>query len=189
MRLHKLDDRKLTKSGAKRKTSGDDGGEGENATSFAQRSLEKRCYACGSKEHVLTNCPHKDNIPRSQWYDRKNREFKHDQSKGKKNCNELVASNADVSVISSRSAAGAAWSGAQFHSKLCLNKNTKKLSCGAHENDVVILDSGSIVSLFESRNLITYTRETEVKIELDTNVGSRIIDKDLVPSTSTKMEL
>ena len=77
MQLHKHNDRKLTKSGTKRKTGGDDGGEGENATSFTQRSSERRCYACGSKEHVLTNCPRKDNIPRSQWYDRTNRLFTH----------------------------------------------------------------------------------------------------------------
>ena len=82
MRLHKHDDRKLTKSGAKRKTDGDYGGEGENATSFAQRSSKKRLYACGSKEHVLTNCPHKDDIPRGQWYNRTNREFTYHQSEG-----------------------------------------------------------------------------------------------------------
>ena len=42
---------------------------------------------------------------------------------------------------------------------------------------MIILDSGSTVSLFKSRNLITNAREAEVKIELDTNVGSRIIDE------------
>ena len=106
----------------------------------------------------------------------------------------MAASDADVSVISSTSAAGAAWSEAQFHFKLCLNKNTKKLSCRSHKNDVVILDSGSTISLCKSRNLITNARKAEVKIELDTNVGSRIIDevgdiKGLKKSTSTKLEL
>ena len=177
MQLHKNDDRKLTKSGAKHRISGDDGGGGENATLFAEKSLEKRCYACGSKEYVLTNCTHKDNILRSQWYDRTNREFTLHQSEGNDNDNQLVASNANVSVISRMSATGVAWSGAQFYSKLCLNKNTKKSSCGAHENDVVILDSRSTDSLFKSRNLITNTREAEVKIKLDANVGSRIIDE------------
>jgi len=35
---------------------------GEN--SFALSLNERRCYACGAKEHMLDTCPYKDDITR-----------------------------------------------------------------------------------------------------------------------------
>ena len=107
MRLHKYDNNKKSsnKSGLKKNTGSDGGDKGENATSFVQRSLEKRCFVCATKEHLVDRFPHKANIARNQWCDRTNREYDHHQSKGNGDDDALVASDADVSIVSSTSAA------------------------------------------------------------------------------------
>ena len=178
LRTHKSDDKKDKKPGKKKRENNE--GEGENATSFAQRSTERRCYACGTKEHMLDQCPHRDNIPRNSWYDRTNREYTHHQSSasGEEVQDDIsIASDADVSVTSNTSAARANWCGTQVHSELCLNGNEKSKTVHRNEEHSVILDSGSTVSLFKSRDLLTDVRKAPVKIELDTNAGSRIVDQ------------
>ncbi len=47
----------------------------------------------------------------------------------------------------------------------------------ANSDKIVILDSGSTISLFKSKNLVSNIREAPNKIELDTNAGSRIVDQ------------
>ena len=178
LRTHKSDDKKDKKPEKKKKEN--NGDEGENATSFAQRSTERRCYACGTKEHMLDQCPHRDNIPRNSWYDRTNREYTHHQSStsGEDLQDDVsIASDADVSVTSNTSAARANWCGTQVHSELCLNGNEKLKTIQGKEENTVILDSGSTISLFKSRDLLTDIRKAPVKIELDTNAGSRLVDQ------------
>jgi len=75
LRTHKTDDKKKFKDAHKKndKYASEDEGTGENG--FAQSLNERRCYACGAKEHMLDTCTHKDDIPRSKWFDRTNREY------------------------------------------------------------------------------------------------------------------
>jgi len=42
----------------------------------------------------------------------------------------------------------------------------------------VILDSGSTISLFKSKHFVTDIRDTKDKIQLETNGGTRIVDKE-----------
>ena len=81
-----------------------------------------------------------------------------------------------MSVVSGSSASRAAWSGAQVHSELFLSGHNR-VEGTEDKNNIVILDSGSTVSLFKSRNLVTDIREADVKIELGTNVRSKTISK------------
>ena len=39
-----------------------------NASFYQQSSKEKKGHCCGSKNHLLPNCPHKDTAPKNQWY-------------------------------------------------------------------------------------------------------------------------
>ena len=41
--------------------------EEEAATSFVQGN-DRKCYVCGSPNHLLPNCPKKKNTPRNEWY-------------------------------------------------------------------------------------------------------------------------
>lgn len=41
----------------------------------------------------------------------------------------------------------------------------------------VILDSRSTISLFKSKDLVTEIRDTKDKIQVETNGGTRIVDK------------
>ena len=50
LRTHKPDDNEMKKSEKKKRENCGD--EGENATSFAQRTSKRRCYACGDKDHM-----------------------------------------------------------------------------------------------------------------------------------------
>ena len=143
LRTHKPDNKKEKQKKDNKKQKD----EGETATSFAQRGTEKRCYACGSKEHLLNECPVKDNIARNKWFDRSNREFNHHQNEAENNDDDVsVVSDMDVSTRSNTSAATAAWSGAQLHKELCLSTKEER----SNDEDEVILDSGSTVSLFKS---------------------------------------
>ena len=61
MRLHRSDGKKEKKT-PRRQENSTNNDEGKNATSFAQRSSERRCFACCSREHVLTTCRHKTTL-------------------------------------------------------------------------------------------------------------------------------
>jgi len=43
----------------------------------------------------------------------------------------------------------------------------------------VILDSGSTISLFKSKNLVTEIKDTKEKIQLETNAGTRVVDREV----------
>ena len=103
------------------------------------------------------------------------REYNHHQSPTEDDAS--VASDADVSLTSNTSAARASWCGTQVHSELCLNGNSKLETRKGKEDDTMVLDSGSSISLFKSKDLVSSMREAPVKIELDTNAGSKIVDR------------
>ena len=139
-----------------------DEGTGEN--NFAQNASERRCYACGAKEYMLDTCPLRDVIPRSKWFDRTNREYNLHQDTRNTNT-DTSTENDDVEHFTRP-----CWSGAQ----LCMNTTER-----ATINDrSVILDSGSTISLFKSKHFVTDIRDTKDKIQLKTNGGTRIVDKE-----------
>ena len=164
LRTHKTDDKKKLKDVQKKndKYTSKDEGTGEN--SFAQNASERRCYACGDKEHMLDTCPVRDDIPRSKWFDRTNREYNLHQDTRNTSIDNRTE-NDDVENFTRP-----CWSGVQ----LCMNTTE-----GATINDrSVILDSGSTISLFKSKHLVTDIRDTKDKIQLETNGGTRIVDKE-----------
>ena len=98
------------------------------------RKKKKTCFGWGSKEYMLGEFPHKDNIPRSQWFDRTNREFNHHQNNYYHHHhhhhdfddNASVASDGDVSATSVNSTSRAAWSGAQMYSEACFSGQSRR---------------------------------------------------------------
>jgi len=143
-----------------------DDGTGEN--SFAQSLKERRCYGCGVKDHMLDTCPHKDDIPRSKWYDRTNRIYILHQNS--RNINDDLHTKGDGEERTTKPC----WSGMQLHAKLCMNGIERVTSYDRS----VILDSGSTISLFKSKDLVTEIRDTEENIQLETNGGSCVVDKE-----------
>jgi len=168
LRTHKTDDKKKFKDTHKKndKYASKDEGTGENC--FAQSLDERRFYACGAKEHMLDTCPHKDDIPRSKWFDRTNREYHLHQEI--RNSNDNLHTKNDDEDRTTRPC----WSGAQLHGQLCKNG----IGRVTNNDRSVILDSGSTTSLFKSKDLVTEKRDTKDKIQLETNGGTRIVDKE-----------
>ena len=168
LRTHKTDDKKKLKEEKKKHDKYARKYEGTGENSFAQSLNERRCYACGAKEHMLDTCPHKDDIPRSKWFDRTNREYNLHQDT-RDNNDDLHTKNDDEEGTTRP-----CWSGAQLHGQLCKNGIGR-----VTDNDrSVILDSGSTISLFKSKDLVTEIRDTKDKIQLETNGGTRIVDKE-----------
>ena len=63
-----------------------------------------------------------------------------------------------------------------MHSEACFSGQSRR---GNDANKATVsLDSGSRVSLFRSRDLVSNIRDAETNIELETNVGSRIITQE-----------
>lgn len=146
------------------------GNERPSATesSFAQRSEGRKCYCCGSPDHIVPNCDKKNSIPRDQWFDRT--QTMHYQN-ADNNDGESVASDADVSVQSSRSARDMGWSGLQICHKQRVTTNEKN-------EDEILLDTGSTISLFKDKSHMKNVHKSQGIMELSTNAGSRLIDEE-----------
>lgn len=180
LRTHKPDDRRNNKSSDNNNHNKKDDtkNEGENVMSFAQRSSEANnirrvCLACKSKDHMLNECPHRDDIPRNKWFDRTKNEYNHHQNK-KEDDETSIANRVSMNSNKSNRSSSNKWVGTQVNSEINLNISTNNK---ANSDKIVILDSGSTISLFKSKNLVRNIREAPNKIELDTNAGSRIVDQ------------
>jgi len=117
---------------------------------------------------MLDTCPYKDDIPRSKRFDKTNREYNHHQEARSRN-DDLHGKSDDDEV-----ATRPCWSGMQLHAQPCMNGIR-----GLNEDDRSnILDSGSTISLFKSKNLVTEIKNAKDKIELETKGGTRVVDKE-----------
>ena len=114
-------------------------------SSFAQ--AVKRCYCCGSTEHLANNCPVRSGKPRNEWYDQTQGVQHHQRanSDGKKSTNEK-------SNKSGLSGFQQATIHAQKENK---ETNDEKM------RDVIMLDSGTTISLFCNEDLVSDIRESK----------------------------
>ena len=111
-----------------------------NESSFAQNV--KRCYCCGSTEHLANNCPVRSGKPRSEWYDRKQGVQHHQTTEG---------SNGKESTTGSK---GDGWSGFQQATIHAQKENDDE-----EMKKMIMLDSGTTISLFCNENVVTDVKE------------------------------
>eukprot|EP00980_Cylindrotheca_fusiformis_P021136 scaffold8120_cov73-Cylindrotheca_fusiformis.AAC.1 len=70
-------DRDWNRTENRNRNDGNGGNRGERQASFAQRGLQRtrtrrRCYCCGSPDHVVPQCPERQTRAREEWFDRQN---------------------------------------------------------------------------------------------------------------------
>ena len=135
----------------------DEGGTGRanNETSFAQSGKKKSCYCCGKEGHLSPDCPKKDEIPRNEWAIRK-AELHMQAEQGKQDEDSSPKTDDDKRTE---------WSGLQ------INLMNKKRKATEHMKDWIILDNGSMMSLFTNPDLVEKIRESKNTLELHTNTG------------------
>ena len=129
-------------------------------SSFAQSV--KRCYCCGSTDHLANKCPVRSGKPRNEWYDRIQGTQHHQQSEEaerKDSTNEKVSSKG--------------WSGFQQ-----ATVHTQRISEEEKMRKVIMLDSGTTVSLFCNEDLVNDIRGSKDILNLTTNAGSKLIRKE-----------
>ena len=135
-------------------------------SSFAQGV--KRCYCCGSTEHLANNCPERGSKPRNEWFDRRSA-TQHHQTESR-------ASNQDNNANRNESSGNVTgWSGFQ---KATVHAQRGELGSEDDMRNVFMLDSGTTISLFCNRDLVHNVRDSKEILNLTTNAGSKIIDKE-----------
>ena len=130
-----------------------------NESSFAQSV--KRCYCCGSTEHLANKCPVRSGKPRDEWYDRR-QGVQHHQTTGE--------SDGKASTAGSK---GSGWSGFQQ-----ATIHAQKEDEDEKMKNMIMLDSGTTISLFCNEDLVTDVRESSELLNLTTNAGSKVINKE-----------
>ena len=130
-------------------------------TSFAQSV--KRCYCCGSTEHLANNCPERSGKPRSEWYDRKGATQHHQQTEHNNN-------DTDTDTTKSNRDGWSGFQQATVHTQREMKEHDMR--------DVLMLDSGTTISLFCNPDLVTDVRDSKEVLSLTTNAGLKIIDKE-----------
>eukprot|EP00980_Cylindrotheca_fusiformis_P020217 scaffold7304_cov66-Cylindrotheca_fusiformis.AAC.1 len=153
----------------------------ERQASFAQRQ-QRRCYCCGSTEHVLPQCSERNSRPREQWHDRQDhpgggQQQHHQQNETSQQDDEASVRSEDDRSVSSTVQARASWANRQFYQSAITLHSGKKSISGDDMLNVWTLDSATTCSIAANEKLVDNVRLTKNKIELNTNAGSRIIDE------------
>ena len=146
----------------------------ENATSFAQSNTNGRtCFCCGSDKHLADKCPMREDIARSQWNDRSKKVYTHLQN--------AEQSSADRSENGGTvNAPTVSWCGIQVsHAQSMHQRGNSPRHC---DDNVIVLDNGSTVSIFKDMSLVSKITEAKTPMELGTNTGTKTINQNaMVP--------
>ncbi len=143
--------------------------DGNKAKNFAQKSNDKeqrRCFCCGSPDHVLP-CPMMDEIPKKDWY----------RNTKKTWFNQVTNDN-------NQSGGNSTWSNSRGYSTfqqvnmLSTNEGASTDDGGDELRRKWTLDSGTTTTVVANEEMTEATRDAKVALEMTTNVGSRIIDKE-----------
>ena len=147
-------------------------------TSFAQAN-ERTCYCCGERGHIAPQCPRRNEIPRDQWA--ANRGVQHLQDNASVSTRNLSAAsttnnrrNRNASETNSDdedNSTGLGWSGAQIETQFFQDPSMKLM------HDEILLDTGSTMSLFANRDLVTNVRTGDTMLSLATNTGTKTNDQ------------
>ena len=171
-------DRRNANNGQDEETKSED----QTGSSFKQQGGEIICYCCGKKGHLSTQCPEKDNIPRSEWKAAKGVQlFNEEEGKTKvKTKNEEDQQESEETESSdAKPKKKQGWCQLQRHA-------VPPQRCYAQDDDEeiidikkhgVILDTGSTFNSMANENLVAGVYDTKDMIQMNTNVGSRLIKK------------
>ena len=159
----------------------------------------KRCFCCGSEDHLLPQCDKKDKIPKDKWF------FTRVMAQISASDNERSSDDEDSdedsvwSAKSSKSRSGnsikrsnskSGWSGFQGYNTMSNNTittdidiNTRSINSITNDynftnlKDVFILDSGSTIDgTIMNPDFVTNVRPSKSPIGMTTNVGAKLLN-------------
>ena len=140
--------------------------------SFAQGKMV--CYICGKEGHISTVCPHKDNVAKNQWYKRTNKVPEAAQTHTQQDMLNSVSSDAtntaNAQAMTPVATETTNWSLHQI-SEMTFNQKVEDTK------DLLMLDSGSTFHLIANENFCNNIRESQTKVKMGTNAGSKIISE------------
>ena len=157
----------------------------ETGSSFKQQSNDIICYCCGKKGHISPDCPQKDTIPRSQWKAAKGLQMFHEEQDSEKKTKmipiEEEQEDADSEAVDIKSVTKTKKGWCQLQSattppQRCYNQDDDEDIIDIKRNGV-ILDTGSTFNSMANEKLVAGVYDTPDMIQMNTNVGSRLIKK------------
>jgi hypothetical protein len=156
--------------------------EESKSASFAQKPTI--CYVCGKNGHTKPKCPELNKIPEEKWAI--NRAMKNLHQQPDQEGNEESSKASNKSVVKPPMTQMDGWSNLHMHEKVDVDTtqmNYKQVNPKAITNtkfkDVILLDTGSSIgATFMNPNLVTGITASNEPIQMLTNAGTKIMDRE-----------
>lgn len=144
-------------------------------TSFAQRGnqKERRCFRCGDKRHISSDCPNKDRIPSGQWYrETGNEHFLNISQNNVGSSGEVIENTTEDASV--KSEASVSWSGANICMQQSREEEAKQdYSVMSLYKNLLLLDTGSTHNMSCNETLVYDVKEKQGGWNLNANTGSK----------------